>query len=73
MISVTRLNGKKFKLNALFIESIESFPDTTITLANGNKYVVKESEQQIVELVKDYYQTVNLFGLPNIGENCNEE
>ncbi|HJV16294.1 MAG TPA: flagellar FlbD family protein, partial [Bacillales bacterium] len=43
MIKVTRLNGKTFILNAIFIESIESFPDTTITLSNGRKYVVKES------------------------------
>ncbi|MFT8319502.1 MAG: flagellar FlbD family protein [Bacillus sp. (in: firmicutes)] len=73
MINVTRLNGKSFKLNALFIETIESFPDTTITLTNGKKYVVKESEQQILDSVKNYYQSVSLFGLPNIGENCNEE
>ncbi len=62
-----------FKLNALFIETIESFPDTTITLANGKKYVVKETEQQVLDSVKEFYQSVSLFGLPNLGENGNEE
>ena len=49
MIEVTRLNGKGFMLNALHIEQIESFPDTTITLANGKKFVVKEDEEQLQE------------------------
>ncbi|PLR96135.1 hypothetical protein CVD25_12120 [Bacillus canaveralius] len=29
MIKVTRLNGKSFAMNAVYIETIESFPDTT--------------------------------------------
>lgn len=45
MIKVTRLNGQPFTLNALFIEQIECFPDTTITLSNGKKFVVKEDEE----------------------------
>lgn len=73
MINVTRLNGKTFKLNALFIETIESFPDTTITLANGKKYVVKENEEKVVELMRAFYQSVSLFGLANLGELKNEE
>lgn len=47
MIQLTRLNGKPFTLNALYIEVIESFPDTTITLTNGHKYVVKEPQQEV--------------------------
>lgn len=66
MINVTRLNGKSFIINASYIETIESFPDTTITLSNGNKYVVMESEAQVVELVTKFYQTVNLFGLQQL-------
>jgi flagellar protein FlbD len=62
VIKVTRLNGKPFILNAIFIETIESFPDTTITLSNGRKYVVKESEQEAIRLVKKFYQSVNILG-----------
>ena len=62
MIKVTRLNGKPFILNAIYIETIESFPDTTITLTNGRKYVVKETEEETVRLVKEYYQSVTLIG-----------
>lgn len=62
MIKVTRLNGKPFILNALHIETIESFPDTTITLTNGRKYVVKESEEETKRLVIEFYQSINLMG-----------
>lgn len=63
MITLTRLNGQTFTLNALFIEQIQSFPDTTITLTNGNKFVVKEKEVEVVGKVTDYYQRINLLGL----------
>lgn len=62
LIKVTRLNGKPFIINAIYIETVESFPDTTITLTNGRKYVVKETEDQVLELVAKFYQTVNLLG-----------
>ncbi|MGG5252942.1 flagellar FlbD family protein [Neobacillus sp. SM06] len=62
MIKVTRLNGKSFCLNAIYIETIEAFPDTTITLANGRKYVVKETEEEAIRLVTQFYQSINLLG-----------
>ena len=73
LINLTKLNGKKFLLNVLFIEIVESFPDTTITLTNGNKYVVKESEEEVLNLINRFYQKVNLFGLPGLGEKDDEE
>ncbi|MDQ0214295.1 flagellar protein FlbD [Oikeobacillus pervagus] len=62
MIPVTRLNGKSFLLNAIYIEMIESFPDTTITLTNGRKFVVKESEGEVKQLILDFYKQVHLLG-----------
>lgn len=72
MIKVSRLNGKPFIINALYIETIESFPDTAITLTNGKKYIVKESETQVLERIYAFYQTVNLLG-HQLGGNKNEE
>jgi len=66
------LNGKPFIINALYIETIESFPDTTITLTNGHKYIVKEKEEQVLKLILQFYQSVNLLGRELGGEN-NEE
>ncbi|MDF0725180.1 flagellar FlbD family protein [Cytobacillus sp. S13-E01] len=63
MIKLTRLNGKPFTLNALYIEQVESFPDTTITLTNGKKFVVRESEEGVMLRVRDFYHSVNVLGL----------
>lgn len=73
MIKVSRLNGKEFILNAIYIETIESFPDTTITLTNGRKYVVKETEDYVMELIKEFYRSVNLFGQKQLEGNDNEK
>ncbi|WP_143118136.1 flagellar FlbD family protein, partial [Shouchella clausii] len=70
---VSRLNGKTFVLNALYIETVESFPDTTITLTNGKKYVVKESEDRVMQLILGFYQSVNLLGQQLSEGNENEE
>jgi len=62
MINLTKLNGQTFTLNAIYIEEIQSFPDTTITLTNGHKFLVKESEQEVTRLVTDYFKVINLLG-----------
>ncbi|WP_186577465.1 flagellar FlbD family protein [Aquibacillus kalidii] len=62
MIELNRLNGDAFTLNALYIEQIQSFPDTTITLTNNKKLVVKQSEQEVIKLVTNYYRTIGLQG-----------
>ena len=54
MITVTRLNGKKFVVNAELIRTVEENPDTTITLLNGDHMIVKEDMQSVVDLVIEY-------------------
>lgn len=73
MIEVTKLNGKTFRINAIFIETVESFPDTTITLTNGRKYVVKENEDLVSNLIKEFYQTVGLLGRRKLEDHDDEE
>ncbi|MGE6631407.1 flagellar FlbD family protein [Bacillus sp. NPDC077027] len=63
MIAVTKLNGKEFMINALHIEQIESFPDTTITLANGKKFIVKEDQEQIEERIISFYRRIQIISL----------
>ncbi|MEQ6076855.1 swarming motility protein SwrD [Bacillus subtilis] len=63
MIKVTRLNGQPFTLNALFIEQIECFPDTTITLSNGKKFVVKEDEEAVQEKIAAFYRKIQIFSM----------
>lgn len=54
MITVTRLNGKRFVVNAEMIRTVESNPDTTITLMNGDHLIVLEPMDRIVELAIEY-------------------
>jgi len=54
MITVTRLNGKQFVVNAELIRTIEENPDTTITLLNGDHLIVKEDMKRVVDLVIEY-------------------
>lgn len=58
MITVTRLNGKKITINAILIETIESIPDTMITLTTGNKIIVLEEVENVVSLVQNYMKNV---------------
>ncbi|QKY69039.1 flagellar FlbD family protein [Lentibacillus sp. CBA3610] len=60
MIQLTKLNGDLFTLNALMIEQVQSYPDTTITLTNGKKIVVKDSKSDVAKLVTDYYKQIGL-------------
>lgn len=73
MIKVTKLNGKSFRINSLFIEVVEAFPDTTITLINGRKYVVRESEDEVSDLIQEFYQSVGLLGGRVLEELNHEE
>lgn len=62
MIDVTRMNGKQFTLNSDLIETIEETPDTVLTLTTGKKIIVKESRQEVKNLVKLYRREI--FSIP---------
>ncbi len=54
MINVTKMSNINITVNCDLIETIEETPDTVITLTTGKKILVKESRQEIVNLVKLY-------------------
>ena len=54
MILLRRLGGPLFTLNPDLIERAEATPDTVVTLIGGNKYLVCESLDELVELIRDY-------------------
>ena len=58
MIELTKLNDIKFSVNAELIEIIEETPDTVITLTTGRKMIVKESRQEVAELMIEYKKTI---------------
>jgi len=58
MIEVTRLNNEKVIINAELIEKVEETPDTVITLISGSKLLVKESGQEVKNLVILYKKEI---------------
>jgi flagellar protein FlbD len=54
MINVTRLNDKVFFINSDLIEMMEETPDTVITLTGGNKFVVSEPIEVLIERIVEF-------------------
>ena len=62
MIEITKLNGQKVLINPSLIEMVEETPDTVISLTTGRKIIVKESRQEVKNLVKLYRKEI--FSIP---------
>ena len=64
MIEVTKLNGSTVLVNAELIESVEETPDTVLSFVTGKKLIVKESRQEVKNLVISYKREIfnNLIG-----------
>ncbi|MCL4835242.1 MAG: flagellar FlbD family protein [Caldilineaceae bacterium] len=69
MISVTRLDGREFTLNADLIEIIESNPDTFVRLLNGNSFVVRESRTEVVGRIVAFRRRIFQCGMRPAVEN----
>ena len=54
MITLTRLNGQKFVINADLVRTVEERPDTTITLTSGDHVIVQEKMSEVVERAIEY-------------------
>ncbi len=51
MIQLTRLNSQPLAVNSDLIKFVEQAPDTVITLVSGEKIVVRESANEILERI----------------------
>lgn len=51
MIQLTRINQVPFYLNPDLIEHMEMTPDTVISLTTGQKFVVKEAPELVLERI----------------------
>lgn len=58
MITLTKLNDTQFVLNAELIKTVEETPDTVITITTGNKYIVKEKANEVVDKVIQYKKDI---------------
>ena len=58
MIEVTKMSGSKVLVNPDLIELVEETPDTIIIFTTGRKIIVKESRQEVKNLVKSYRKDI---------------
>lgn len=58
MIPLRRLNNQPIVVNCDMIESIESTPDTVVTLTSGNKLIVRESPEEITRRVIEFKRQI---------------
>ncbi len=54
MIELTRLNGRRIIVNGDLIKFAEASPDTTLSLVTGEKLIVRESCDEVLERLLIY-------------------
>ena len=59
MIRLTRLNHVPLVLNSDLIEHIEITPDTVISLTTGQKMVVLETADEVVQRVVEFRRSIH--------------
>ena len=58
MIYVTRLDHNTMVVNAELIATIESTPDTLLTLNNGHQFLVRDTVEDIVARAIEYRRQI---------------
>lgn len=58
MIRLTRINRVPLVLNSDLIEHVEATPDTVIALTNGQKLVVLESADEVIQKVIEFRRLI---------------
>lgn len=62
MIKLTRLNNQPLAVNSDLIKFVEQAPDTVITLVTGEKLIVRESAEEVLERIVGFRRAI-LHGL----------
>ena len=62
MIQLTRLNHVPLIINSDLIEHVEVTPDTVVTLTTGQKFLVLESAEDVVNKVIEFRKEIMAAG-----------
>lgn len=65
MIDLTRLNGHRLIVNCDLIKFVEATPDTTLSLVSGEKLIVLESPDELIQRVTAYRSSVLSLAWPD--------
>ncbi len=72
MIQLTRLNNHPLMVNSDLIKCVENAPDTVLTLVTGEKIIVRETSEQVLERVIAFRRAIltglspHLLELPSV-------
>lgn len=58
MIALRRLNNQPIMVNCDLIESVESTPDTVVTLTSGNKLIVRDTLEEVRQRIIDFKRQI---------------
>jgi len=58
MIQLTRLNNSPLMVNSDLIKFVEQSPDTVITLVNGEKILVREHADEVLNRIVKFRRSV---------------
>ncbi len=68
VIQLTRLNHQQFAVNSDLIKFIEKAPDTVVALTTGEKIVVLETPERVIEKVIEFRRAL-IAGMSTAGIN----
>jgi len=71
VIKLTKLNGTAIVINAELLETVESTPDTIVTLNTGRKILVRDTIDEVIGKVVEYKTSVS--GRLNVVRQVKEE
>ena len=60
MIDVMRLNGEIYWVNPHMIEAMESTPDLALIMRSGNRIIVKNSPEEVIEKIIAYRKKIGI-------------
>jgi len=64
MIQLTRLNNTALIVNSDLVKFVEQSPDTVITLVNGEKILVREKADEVLNRIVEFRRSVLRGMLP---------
>jgi flagellar protein FlbD len=60
LIAVTCRNGEFYSVDPTHVERVETDPDTVLHLIDGTKYVVTESFDEVLRLIRDHHSALTV-------------
>ena len=69
MIRITRFEGTQVVVNSDIIQTVEETPDTIVTLTTGDKMMIKETVDEVIQAVIEFKRSIFAGGLKLLRDN----